>query len=224
MGARVAVITGGSSGIGLACAEALANRGYDLVLTARREEPLRAAAERLGANWICADASDDAQFAKVVSGRKRIDLLIHSAGILDGTYVRKERLDVFDAVLRANLRSAFVTTAAVLPVMPAGGRIVFVSSSASLSPMKGRSAYSASKAGLNAFAAAVGDEVLRDGINVNVIVPAPVDTPMLANVTFPMSTISASDVAAAVLFLEDLDPKVVVPQLALRAAHEGPWA
>ena len=73
----------------------------------------------------------------------------------DGTFVRKESAETFDAVIRTNLRSAFVVSAAVLPVMPAGGRIVFLSSSSAHEPHPGKSAYSASKAGLNAFAFAL---------------------------------------------------------------------
>lgn len=221
---RVALITGGSSGIGLACAEALAARGYELVLTARREGPLKEAAEQLGATWVAADAGDEREFAAVVEQCERVDLLVHSAGILDGTYVRKESIETFDRVIRTNLRSAFVVTSAVLPKMPSGGRIVFMSSSASLAGMKGRSAYSASKAGLNAFAQALTEEVMRDGINVHVLVPAPVETAMLEKVSFPMHTIQAKDVADAVLFLESLDPRVVVPQISMKAADQGPFA
>ncbi len=149
---KVAVVTGGSGGIGMACGEALLARGYDVVLTARRPEPLREAAEKLGARWVAADAADEASFAGVVAGLDRVDLLVHGAGILAGTFVRKERIETFDEVIRANLRSTFVTTAAVLPKMPVGGRIIYISSTAGRRGMKGRTAYSASKAGMNAFA------------------------------------------------------------------------
>jgi NAD(P)-dependent dehydrogenase (short-subunit alcohol dehydrogenase family) len=108
--------------------------------------------------------------------------------------------------------------------MPAGGRIVFISSSAATHGMKGRSAYSASKAGMNAFAEALLDEVARDGIHVNVVTPAPVQTEMLQRVTFPMHTLQSTDVARAVLFLDRMDPGVVVPEIQMRAVAEGPLA
>jgi NAD(P)-dependent dehydrogenase (short-subunit alcohol dehydrogenase family) len=221
---RTALITGGSAGIGLACGEALIGRGYDVVLTARGEERLRAAAESIGARWMVADAAEPDQMAAVSAECDRIDLLVHSAGILRGTFVRKETVEDFDAVIRANLRSAYVTTHAVLAKMGVGGRIIFMSSSASLEPMKARSAYSASKAGLNAFAKALTREVSRDGINVNVVIPAPVETDMLEEVTFEMVALQVSDVVDAVMFLEALNPRVVVPEISMHANPEGPLA
>ena len=221
---RVALVTGGSGGIGFACAEALAGRGYDVVLTARRPEPLQAAAEKIGARWIPADSADDTSFATVVEQLDHIDLLVHAAGILAGTFVRKEKIETFDEVIRANLRSVFVVTSACLPKMGVGGRIIYISSSAGVLPMKGRTAYSASKAGMNAFARALADEVARDGINVNILTPAPVETPMIEKVTFPMHTLQSKDVADAVVFLDGLDPSVVVPEIFMRATDEGPLA
>lgn len=221
---RTAVITGGSGGIGVACAEALVARGYDVVLTARGEDALRSAADRTGARWVAADSADPDAFARVVDAVEHVDLLVHSAGILKGTFVRKERVADFDDVIRANLRSTFVVSQGVLPKMGPGGRIVFVSSSAGQAGMKARSAYSASKAGMNAFAQALAAEVARDGIQVHVLVPAPVETPMLEEVTFAMHALQAKDVADALVFLDGLDPRVVLPELALRAVSEGPLA
>jgi NAD(P)-dependent dehydrogenase (short-subunit alcohol dehydrogenase family) len=223
-GRRTALITGGSAGIGLACGEALLGRGYDVVLTARGEQRLRAAAERIGARWLAADAADPEQMAAVVDAPERVDLLVHSAGILAGTFVRKMTVEDFDAVIRANLRSAYVTTHAVLSKMGVGGRIIFLSSSSSQEPMKGRSAYSASKAGLNAFAKSLAREVSRDGINVNLVIPAPVETDMLEEVTFEMVALQVSDVVDAVTFLDSLHPRVVVPEIAMHANPEGPLA
>jgi NAD(P)-dependent dehydrogenase (short-subunit alcohol dehydrogenase family) len=221
---KVAVVTGGSGGIGFACAEVLVAAGYDVVLTARRPGPLQEAAEALGTRWVAADSADEEQFAAVAAAVDHVDFLVHAAGILDGTFVRKEAPETFDRVIRANLRSAFVATWAVLPKMPPGGRIVFVSSTAGFQGMKGRSAYSAAKAGMNAFAQSLADEVARDGINVHVVAPAPVDTPMLDRVTFPMHVLRSRDVADVVAFLDRLDPSVVLPEVVLRAAAEGPLA
>ncbi len=221
---KLALVTGGSGGIGFASASALVERGYDVVLTSRREEPLRVAAGKIGARWVAADASDDASFGAVVSDLGDIHLLVHAAGILGGTFVRKERIETFDEVIRINLRSAFVTVAAVLPKMPVGGRIIFISSTAGRRGMRGRAAYSASKAGMNAFAEALRSEVARDGINVNVLIPAPVDTDMLEQVTFPMHTLQSKDVAAAVAFLDSLHPSVVLAEMVLQANDTGPLA
>src|SRR5688500_7324822 len=97
-GPRVAVVTGGSGGIGLACGRLLAGQRYDVVLSARREGPLREAAESIGARWAAADSADEDAFAAVVAEAGRVDLLIHSAGVMAGTFVRKETAATFDDV------------------------------------------------------------------------------------------------------------------------------
>jgi NADP-dependent 3-hydroxy acid dehydrogenase YdfG len=217
-------VTGGSGGIGLAIAAGLVGRGYDVVLTARREDRLRAAAEKIGARYVVADAADEQQMAAVMAAVDEVHLLVHAAGVLQGTFVRKLSLDDLDQVLRANLRSGFVTTQAVLTKMPIGGRLIYIGSSASKEPMKGRTAYSASKAGLDAFASALRREVARDGINVNVVIPAPVETEILEEVTFEMVALQSSDVVDAVLFLDGLHPRVVIPEIFMYANPEGPLA
>jgi NAD(P)-dependent dehydrogenase (short-subunit alcohol dehydrogenase family) len=221
---KTAIVTGGSGGIGLAIAEGLVGRGYDVVITARNENRLRAAAEKIGARYVVADGADEAQMAAVMEAVDEVHLLVHSAGILKGTFLRKLSLDDLDQVLSANLRSAFVTSQAVLTKMPVGGRLIYVGSSASKEPMKGRTAYSASKAGLDAFASALRREVSRDGINVNVVIPAPVETEILEEVSFEMVALQASDVVDAVLFLDGLHPRVVIPEIFMYANPEGPLA
>lgn len=218
------MVTGGSGGIGLACGELLAGRGYEVVLTSRRPEPLEAAAATIGARWVAADASDEVSFQAVVDSCERIDLLVHGAGVLGGTFARKETPESFDHVIRANLRSTYVVTHAALPKMGVGGRIVFISSSSSVQPQPGRTAYSASKAGMNAYALALAGEVERDGINVHTVIPAPVETPMLDDVTFPMHVLQVRDVVEAVGFLDSLSPSVVLPEIFLRAHDTGPLA
>jgi NAD(P)-dependent dehydrogenase (short-subunit alcohol dehydrogenase family) len=223
-GPRVAIITGGSSGIGLACGRLLAERGYDVVLTARREGPLREAAEGIGARWVAGDCADETAFAAVVAAAGRVDLLVHAAGVMAGTFVRKETAATFDDVLRINLRSAFIVTAAALPAMPAGGRIVFLSSSSAHAPQPGKAAYSASKAGLNAFAFALAKEVDRDGIAVHVVTTGPVATPMLDDVHFPMLALDVDDVAKTVVWLDQLSPSVSLLEVAVGAVEQGPFA
>lgn len=221
---RTALITGGSGGIGKACGRRLVAAGYDVLLTARREEPLRAAAEEIGARYVVADASEPATFEPAVDAAGRIDLMVHASGVLGGTYARKQTFAQWRATMAANLDSCFVVTSAALPHMSTGSRFVFVSSSAAHEPMRARTAYSASKAGMNAFAGALAQEVDRDGINVHVVTPGPVETEMLQDVPFEMYAIRAEDVAAAVVWLDTLDPSVDLPEIRLHAVTRGPSA
>ena len=221
---RTALVTGGSGGIGKACARKLGDLGYDVVVSARREDPLRAAAEEIGARHIVADASDPVGFACAISGLETIDLLVHAAGMLGGTYARKQTFDQWRAIMSANLDSCFVVTAAVLPLMRAGSRLVFISSSAAHEPMMARTAYSASKAGMNAFARALALEVDRDGISVHIVTPGPVETDMLQDVPFEMYAIQVSDVAEAVAWLDTVDSSVDLPEIRMDAVRRGPFA
>ena len=219
---RTALITGGSGGIGKACGRKLVELGYDVILTARREEPLRAAAEEMGARYVVADATEPEKFEPAVQAAGEIDLVVHAAGILGGTYARKQTFEQWRATMSANLDSCFVVTSAALPRMKAGSRFVFISSSAAHEPMRARTAYSASKAGMNAFALALAQEVDRDGINVHIVTPGPVETDMLQDVPFEMYAIRAADVAEAVAWLDTVDPSVDLPEIRLHAITRGP--
>ncbi|HZB72591.1 MAG TPA: SDR family NAD(P)-dependent oxidoreductase [Acidimicrobiales bacterium] len=221
---RVAIVTGGSSGIGLEVGRRLVTAGYDVVLTARTASRLEAAATEIGARSSAADSADPDQFRTVVEAAGRVDLLVHAAGIMEGTFVRKEALDTFERVLRTNLTSAFVAASTALPAMAPGGRMVFLSSSSAHSPQAGRSAYSASKAGLNAFALALAAEVERDGIAVHVLTTGPVATPMLDDVRFPMRTLGVAEVADAVVWLDALPGNVVLPEVRMSSVDTGPFA
>lgn len=220
---RTALVTGGSGGIGKGCGRKLSELGYDVVLVARREAPLRAAAQEIGARHIVADASTDG-FAAAISDLETIDLVVHAAGTLGGTYARKQSFQQWRTIMSANLDSCFVVTAAALPRMRAGSRFVFISSSAAHEPMMARTAYSASKAGMNAFARALALEVDRDGIAVHIVTPGPVETEMLQDVPFEMYAIQISDVAHAVAWLDTVHPSVDLPEIRLSAVQRGPYA
>ena len=194
------------------------------MLSARREDPLRAAADEIGARYIVADASDPTGFAQAVAPLETIDLVVHAAGALGGTYARKQTFEQWRTIISANLDSCFVLTSAALPRMRAGSRFVFISSSASYEPMMARTAYSASKAGMNAFARALALEVDRDGIAVHIVTPGPVETEMLQDVPFEMQAIQVSDVADAVAWLDTVDPSVDLPEIRLSAVRRGPYA
>jgi len=221
---RVAVVTGGSGGIGFACGRVLAERGYDVLLVARRQEPLEKAAAEIGARWAVADCAEEADVARAFAHVERVDYLVHCAGTLEGTYIRRQQAETFDGQLRSHLRSAYLAAAAAVKKMEAGGRIVFVSSTAGLKGMEGLTGYSAAKGGINAMAGALAAEVEGDGIQVHILVPAPVDTPMLENPAFPMHCLEATDVAQVVGWLDELRPAVVIREVVMRSVVKGPFA
>lgn len=219
---RNALITGGSGGIGTACARKLIERGYDVTLIARREDALREAAARTGARWLVADTADPQSCGTAFAGFERIDLLVHAAGVIGGTYMRKQTFEQWRTILTANLDSCFVVTQAALPLMVAGSRFVFISSSAAHEALPARTAYGASKAGMNAFALALARELDRDGISVHIVSPGPVETPMLQDVPNTMYAITADDVADTVSWLDTVAGSVQLPEIRLDAVTRGP--
>lgn len=220
--APVAVVTGGSGGIGFACGELLAKRGYDVLLTARREKPLREAAERLGCRWKAADCSVEADVDNLYDGETAVAIVVHAAGLYEGTIIKRQSVEVVDRVLAANLRSAYLVAAKALPLMSAGSRVIFISSVAS----RGQptlSAYSMSKAGENALAIALAGEVEKHGIGVHLVTPGPVDTPMFGDYVANVPTLRADDVARAVGWLEEMPPHVVLREIVLEPVTTGPF-
>jgi NAD(P)-dependent dehydrogenase (short-subunit alcohol dehydrogenase family) len=220
--APVAVVTGGSGGIGFACGQLLVERGYDVLLTARSREPLEQAAARLGCRWKVADCSVEADVDALYGGESSVAMVVHAAGSYEGTLVRRQGVDVLDRVLAANLRSAYLVSSKALPLMGPGARVVFVSSTASRGTPT-LSAYSASKAGLNALAASLAGEVDKHGIAVHLVTPGPVDTPMFGDYVANVPTLAAADVARAVGWLEELPRHVVLREIVLEPVTVGPF-
>jgi NAD(P)-dependent dehydrogenase (short-subunit alcohol dehydrogenase family) len=222
---KTAVVTGGSGGIGKACGRVLAERGYDVVLVSRRPGPLRAAAREIGARWLAADCTDEQDITRIVDAAPAPTVLVHAAGIVEGAGILDHRSDVFDRVIAANLRSTYLLTRALLARMGPGSHLFFLSSTAGLKGVAGFSAYSASKAGMNAFATAVAAEVESDGIGVHLITPGPVRTEMLDTAPHgDLWLLEPEDVASAVGWIESLPPRVVVREIVMRAVMKGPFA
>jgi NAD(P)-dependent dehydrogenase (short-subunit alcohol dehydrogenase family) len=223
--AKVAVVTGGSGGIGRACAAALVGRGYDVVLAARRADRLAETAHQLGARFVVADCTRTDDVERVMAEAGQPSVVVHAAGVLDGTFVSDQPVEMFDRVMEANLHSAYIVTRAALARMTAGSRLIYISSTAGLKGMKGLTAYSASKAGLGALAQSVAAEVERDGIGVHLITPAPVRTEMIDPESgLEMWLLEPEDVASAVSWLDSLHPRVVVREIVMRSVVKGPFA
>lgn len=218
-----AIVAGATGGIGSACARALHARGYDLVLNARSEARLQAIASELGATAVAGDCADDAVTRRIVEAAGQIDVIVHSVGVLQPQSLMEQSLEDFDNVIRINLRSAYVLVRSSLPAMPPGGRIILISSIAPKLAMRGTGAYAAAKSGMNTLAAVLGNELERDGINVHVVSPGPVETGMVEETVKPYASLASEDVAEVVSWLTTLPPYVQVGEIDIRAAARGPF-
>jgi short-subunit dehydrogenase len=180
--AETALITGASSGIGEEFARQLADRGYDLILVARREERLRELAETLPtkATIITCDLASEADKlpGKVKQRRLQVDLLVNNAGF--GTHGHFQEIDVKreTEMVRVNCEAVVTLTHAFLPAMVerGAGGVITVASTAGLQPIPYEATYSASKAFAIAFTEAVREEVKGSGVKMLVVNPGPVKT------------------------------------------------
>lgn len=209
---KIALITGGSSGIGLATAKKLSAEGALVALVARREKPLADAVAQIGADRASAfplDVSDlkalEALPSRVVEHFGALDIVVNSAGVNHrGPMLELSPGELAD-VIATNLTAPIVLCRAAAPLLRNGGRIVNVASIAGMVPVHHESAYSASKAGLRAFSRVIDDELRERGIRVSVVSPGPVDTPFFGdipsvpNLVFSQPMSSAEQIAEAIL-------------------------
>lgn len=179
---KVALVTGGNRGLGYAIGEKLMQHGAAVVLTGRREEETRKAAEKLGCDWVLGDVTDPRQvetmIRQVLEHHGKIDILVNNAGISREMPLMEMPLETWYEIIHTNLNSVAIVTKAVLPAMEAagGGAIVNIASAAAIRGLPGSSAYAAAKAGVVALSQSLGDELRPKGIRVNVVCPGPIDT------------------------------------------------
>ena len=186
---RVAVVTGGSRGLGKAIALSLGSAGASLALVARDMAALNAAADEVRAVGaevaaFSADATDERQVARlqgdILARFNHVDILVNNAGMNIRKPVVEFSLAEWNTVLATNLTSAFLMCRSLVPQMKGRGygRIVNLTSIMSHISMPGRAAYSASKAGLLGFTKALALELAGDGITVVAVSPGPFATEM----------------------------------------------
>lgn len=182
---KIAVITGGSSGIGLATARRFVDEGAYVFITGRRIAELEKARTAIGRNISIAqgDVSKiedlDAIFAQVEAEKGVVDILVTSAGFVEHAPVATASPEHFDKTFGINARGVFFTVQKALPLMTRGGSIVLVSSGLHLKGFPSHSTYSATKAALRSFARTFAAELKDRGIRVNALSPGAVDTPII---------------------------------------------
>jgi short-subunit dehydrogenase len=180
---QVAVVTGGSSGIGAAAARTLTDRGWSCVLIARGEERLRAVAEELGAEWECCDVGDrsavDAAAAAIRKRHPEIALLVNGAGIPGRRGFLRADPELIENVTRTNYLGGVWCLRAFLPALEAGApsHLVNVVSVAGTVSAGSSGPYTASKHAQLAFSRAVRAELRPRGIHVHTVLPGFVETP-----------------------------------------------
>ena len=234
---KVAVVTGGSRGIGLAIAGALVEEGVDVVVWGRSAEDLAKAKEQLTSlgsedpggrvETVEVDIRDSSQveaaMMRAVARFGGLDIVVNNAGV--GRFQELTELSVEDwlAVIETNLNGVFFVCRSAIPLMRkrAGGWIINVSSLAGNHPFAGGSAYCASKAGLNALSEVLMQEVRHDDIRVSCVAPGSVDTRFTGPGESPGKAwkLAASDVARVVLDLLRHDPRSLPSRVEIRPSR-----
>lgn len=222
---KLALITGGSRGIGLALAQALVANGCQVVIAGRDAKSLRSAAAALGAKaeTVRCDVADPAQveslFAAILKHHSTIDILVNNAGVAHPlASVEKLSIEAWKRVIDTNLTGMFLCTRAALPLMREGGTIVNNLSVAAIQPFAGMAAYNASKSGALGFTNVLREELRKRGIRVLALLPGATDTEIW-NQFWPEAPrpkmVSPSTVAGVVLQALTLPENTTIEEIRL---------
>jgi NAD(P)-dependent dehydrogenase (short-subunit alcohol dehydrogenase family) len=234
---KAALITGGSSGIGLAVARALGQDGYGVTVSARRPEKLEQAAAQLREEGIDvlsvpANMTDEDDIKRMMAAHEerfgRLDVLMNNAGLGIGGTIADAETKKLDMQIAVNLRAVYLVTREAIPMLKAAGAdggslIVNTASIAGKRPQGWLAAYSATKAAVIALNEATAQELAADGVRCTAICPGFVDTAMtewIRNEVPPSEMIQPEDVAEVVRCVLRLSPACIVPEVMMVRPQE----
>jgi NAD(P)-dependent dehydrogenase (short-subunit alcohol dehydrogenase family) len=179
---KVAVVTGGNSGIGYATAKELASKGAQVVITGRNAAAVSKAAEELGVTGIVSDQAKLDQIDNLVTEVKdqfgKVDILFLNAGVALFSSVATATEEHYDAIMNLNVKGVYFTVQKFLPIINDGGSIIFNTSVNAALGVPDSSVYAASKAALLSLNKVLASELASRKIRVNAISPGPVETPL----------------------------------------------
>ncbi|MBW1654721.1 SDR family oxidoreductase [Flavobacterium quisquiliarum] len=192
---KVALITGGNSGIGYATAQLLKDQGAEVIITGRRKDAIEKAALNLGVKAITADQSNISDIEKLAEKVKTdfgsVDILFVNAGISGLGTIEQTTEELYDNIMNVNLKGAFFTLSKFIPILKDGASVVFLSSNTASMPGPGSSVYSASKTALNSFMRSAALELAPRKIRVNSVSPGPTQTEVMNKVGLDEATVKA---------------------------------
>lgn len=186
---KVAVVTGGNSGIGFASARLLKENGANVIITGRSAERVKAAAAELGVTGFVADTSDLKQIenlaAKVKEQFGKVDVLFINAGVLAPQPVGGVTEEVFDYQMDINFKGSVFTLENFIPILNSGASVITLSSVAAYTGTPGLAIYGASKAALNSYTRTAAIDLAQKNSRINVINPGPTDTAIFSKLGIP---------------------------------------
>ena len=186
---KIAVVTGGNSGIGYASAKELKDQGATVIITGRDSEKVKEASQELGVKGVVADVNDlsaiDNLIAVVKSEFGNVDVLFVNAGIFQPAPVGQISEEMFDHQMGINFKGAVFTTEKFLPILNDGASIINLSSVNAYTGMPNTAVYAASKAALNSYTRTAATELAPRKIRINSVNPGPVYTPIFGKTGMP---------------------------------------
>jgi NAD(P)-dependent dehydrogenase (short-subunit alcohol dehydrogenase family) len=179
---KVAIITGGNSGIGFATAKELSEAGAKVIITGRNKEAVETAAANLGVTGIVSDQGKldaiDKLVKEIRAGYGKVDILFINAGIANFSPVENADEDHFDSIMNINFKGAYFTLSKFIPILKDGASVIFLSSINAYTGMPNTSVYAASKAAVHSLVKVASAELAAKRIRVNAVSPGPIDTPI----------------------------------------------